>query len=142
MNLSRSRDDELFGPVFTELEELLARGVVVGSHPPAEILGAYLNRRLEEELVSVISLHLLCCADCQQYVWRERLQSSRRRRWLRERLEAWQQDHRAALTYATIGVALGLFLVILGGLTWIGSLPGGLPAAAGGGGGYPPPRPL
>lgn len=141
MNLSRSRDDKLFGPIFAELEGLLARKAIGGSHPPAEILRAYLNRRLEEELVSVVSLHLLCCADCQQYVWRERLQSSRRRSWLRGRLEAWQQDHRRAFTYATIGIMVGLFLIIVGGLTWTGSFTVSLPAA-GGGGGYPPPRPL
>ncbi|MCS6937381.1 MAG: hypothetical protein NZ610_00810 [Candidatus Bipolaricaulota bacterium] len=141
MNLSRSRDDKLFGPIFAELEGLLARRLAVGSHPPAEVLSAYLESTLEEELVSVVSLHLLGCAECQQRVWRERLRSSRRRRWLRDRWSVWRRDHRATLAYATLGVVLGLFLVILGGLTWTGSFLVSLPAA-GGGGGYPPPRPL
>lgn len=135
MNLSRSRDDELFGPAFAELEGLLAGSAARNGHPPAQILRAYLSRSLEEELVSVVSLHVLLCADCQSQLWSER--GSRWRRFRERHLGRWTLDRRAA--YLTAGIVLGLSLALLGGITWT------TPPAetfAGGGGGYPPPRPF
>ncbi len=136
LNLSRSRDDELFGPVFAELEELLTRPGLSDGHPPREVLRAYLERSLEEELVSVVSLHALLCADCQSRLWRERLKGRRRLR--EERWGRWTIDRRAAFAYATVGIVLGLSLALLGGITW--TPPPVVPFA--GGGGYPPPRPF
>lgn len=137
MNLSRSRDDELFGPAFAELEELLAGASTINGHPPTQILRAYLGRSLEEELVSVVSLHVLLCTDCQSQLWSERLKNSRWRRFREEHLGRWTLERRAAFAYATVGIVLGLSLALL--ITWT------TPPAetfAGGGGGYPPPRPF
>ncbi len=133
MNLSRSRDDELFGPAFAELEELLAGSRAPNGHPPAKILRAYLRRSLEEELVSVVSLHVLLCTDCQRQLWSERL--SRWRRFRADYLKRWTLDRRAAFAYATVGIVLGLSLALL--VTW--TTP---PVFVGGGGNYPPARPF
>jgi hypothetical protein len=139
--LSRSCDDDLFGPAFAELEAVLASGHPIGEHPPPEVLRAYIGRTLEEELVSIVSFHVLVCKDCQREVWRERMKKPRWRVFPEDRqLGLLALDQRATLVYA----AVSLLLVV--GLAWAflsGSFdPGSWALTSGGGANYPPPRPM